>query len=269
MAASYPPQGGLTDIGASSTRSPRFPPQGLAAPPAPDGPLMDDMEAWWELDGTDLENKADPGTHDLTDLNTVGSRTGVGGVGSAADFIAANSESYLFDRVEFADATDWSIAYWAFHDVSGSGSDGAEFSDDQTGGHYSYMYWDGASGNALMYNCDQKRSWAFQGLSGGAAWHHYAWINDDALAGNLKLYVDGANVRQPPGWGATGLEFASNSTPSGVSCFGLRNLGREQAQARYLDGGLQWFGMWSRVLTDAEVVALYNGGAGLGWPFGY
>ena len=233
---------------------------------APSGPLMDDLEAWWELDGSSLENKANPGVHDLTDVNTVGTRTGVGGVGSAADFIRANEESYLFDRVEFADATDWSIAYWAYHDISGTGSDGADFSDDQTSGHYSYIYWDGASGNVLFYGETQKRAGWFTGLSGGAAWKHYAWVNDDSLAANLKLYINGSNVTQS---GATGLLFANNSTPTGYSAFGLRQLGREQAQAQWLDGGLQWFGMWSRKLEDAEIVELYNSGAGLGWPFGY
>ena len=238
---------------------------------APYGPLMENLESWWELDGSDLENKANPGTHDLTDMNTVGSRTGVDGVGSAADFTAANEESYLFDRVAFADQTDWTIAYWVYHDISGSASDGANFSDDQTSGHYSYIYWDGVGSGAsgpMMYNCNQHRSFRFDGMLGGAAWQHIAWRNVDSEARNLQLFVNGSGpILQ--GGGYDGNEFANNSTPPGVSCFGLRNLGREQAQARWLDGGLQWFGMWSRTLTDAEIAELYNGGAGLGWPFGY
>ncbi len=236
---------------------------------------MDDLEAWWELDGTDLENKANPGTHDLTDVNTVGSRTGVGGVGSAADFTAANEESYLFDRVAFADQTDWTIAYWTYHDISGvSQVDGADFSDDQTGGHYSYIMWDGASHSGgwppagpMMYNCNQRRSYRFDGIMGGAAWQHIAWRNVDSEYFNLQLFVNGAGpVVQSGGYGSI---FANNSTPPGVSCFGLRNLGRNQAQAHWLDGGMQWFGMWSRKLEDAEIAELYNSGAGLGWPFGY
>ena len=239
----------------------------------PYGPLMDDLEAWWELDGSDLENKANPGTHDLTDMNTVGSRTGVDGVGSAADFTAANEESYLFDRVAFATQTDWTVAYWVYHDISGVDPfDGADFSDDQTSGHYSYIYWDGASAVGLlhwptMYNCDQKRSFRFAGIAGGAAWQHICWRNVDAEPRNLQLFVNGAGPINQGGY--DGCEFANNSTPPGISCFALRNLGRNQAQAHWLDGGMQWFGMWSRKLTDAEIADLYNSGAGLGWPFGY
>ncbi len=240
---------------------------------APYGPLMENLESWWELDGVDLENKASPGTHDLTDVNTVGTRTGVGGVGSAADFIAANEESYLFDRVAFADQTDWTIAYWVYHDISGSASDGAHFSDDQTSGHYSYIYWDGETTDgtdhrAMMYNCNQHRSTWIGVMVGGAAWHHYVWRNVDSEYFNLQVFIDGVGPIFQDGAGY-GKIFAGNSTPVGVSCFGLRNLGREQAQARWLDGGLQWFGMWSRKLEDAEVTELYNSGAGLGWPFGY
>jgi hypothetical protein len=82
--------------------------------PEPDS-LLTDLVAWWSLDeasGTRV-NAHNPGTHDLTDVNTVGSTTGV--VGGAASFVAANSERLT--SASHADLVmgnrDFSIAGWA------------------------------------------------------------------------------------------------------------------------------------------------------------
>lgn len=77
--------------------------------------LLTDLVAWWSMDeasGTRV-NAHNPGTHDLTDNNTVGFTTGV--VGNAADFVAANSESLScadHDDLTIADVA-FSVAGWA------------------------------------------------------------------------------------------------------------------------------------------------------------
>jgi hypothetical protein len=84
------------------------------AAPEPDS-LLTDLVAWWSLDeasGTRV-NAHNPGTHDLTDNNTVGQTTGV--VGNAASFVAANNESLSCANsadLQIGDR-DFSVCGWA------------------------------------------------------------------------------------------------------------------------------------------------------------
>jgi len=82
--------------------------------PEPDS-LLTDLVAWWSLDeasGTRV-NVHNPGTHDLTDNNTVGQTTGV--VGNAAAFVVGNNEYLsLAHHSDFVIAdSPFSIAGWA------------------------------------------------------------------------------------------------------------------------------------------------------------
>ncbi|RLI68142.1 hypothetical protein DRO91_09405 [Candidatus Heimdallarchaeota archaeon] len=46
-------------------------------------------------------------------------------------------------------------------------------------------------------------------------------------------------------------------------------IGRRERDSTYpLNGAVDMFGMWSRILTSAEIAQLYNSGNGLDYPFG-
>lgn len=77
-----------------------------------------------------------------------------------------------------------------------------------------------------------------------AGWHHYVLT---ATPDTVKLYVDGVLTDTQTGT----ADF------TGISSFGIAlNVGTETLSEQYI-------GVWGAVLTQADVTALYNGGAGL------
>lgn len=82
-------------------------------------------------------------------------------------------------------------------------------------------------------------------------WHHLCFTRDSQ--GNTKVYVDavlaGSGTIVPP------------SLPSTATFFGKR------ADGYFMDGAIDEAAFWSHVLSPAEVLALYNAGAGIQYPF--
>ncbi|NTW32248.1 MAG: LamG domain-containing protein [Bacteroidetes bacterium] len=88
-------------------------------------------------------------------------------------------------------------------------------------------------------------------------WHHLVGtVHVGGGATDLKLYVDGVNVASVP----------SPANQSGTSNL---NIGcyPENSPNRVADFPIDEVGIWSRVLTAAEVTQLYNSGNGLTYPF--
>ena len=73
-----------------------------------------------------------------------------------------------------------------------------------------------------------------------------------AGAFRVKIYIDGAQVTLEPG-------ALSNSTIGNAtsSFFGRRNTDFN-TYGDPLNGQLDEFGIWNRVLTDCEIIQLYN-----------
>jgi hypothetical protein len=87
------------------------------------------------------------------------------------------------------------------------------------------------------------------------AWHHI--VGTISATGAMKLYVDGSLV-------------ASGLTATGTLLTGKKfTLGDNWPLdgSSSLNGTLDEVGVWSRELTATEVTTLYNGGAGLQYPF--
>ena len=87
------------------------------------------------------------------------------------------------------------------------------------------------------------------------AWHYVAFIID--ASGNMTLYVDGVSQ-------ATGTASGTMSTGKSFS------IGVNRPTANTSDqwvGTIDEVGVWSRALSSTEVSQLYNGGAGLQYPF--
>src|SRR6185436_15704192 len=83
-------------------------------------------------------------------------------------------------------------------------------------------------------------------------WHHLVAITDkDAVNFGTALYIDGAlDAQLDPAQvlAANGLRMAIGDNPG--------------ARARYWNGQVDDVALWNRVLTPAEITALYAGGAG-------
>lgn len=83
-------------------------------------------------------------------------------------------------------------------------------------------------------------------------WHHLV-LTYNATTKAVILYVDGVSA-------ATGT---SASNPAGTS---LLTIGADGGPGNFAEGNMCLFGTWrNRILTPADVTALYNGGAGLSY----
>jgi len=89
-------------------------------------------------------------------------------------------------------------------------------------------------------------------LSPGA-WHHVCGTWNDP---DLTLYFDGSSVATQTASGAYAAAtlgtYLGSSDPSGTD---------------YFDGKIDEVGVWTRALSASEITQLYNGGAGLQYPF--
>ena len=85
-----------------------------------------------------------------------------------------------------------------------------------------------------------------------AEWHHvvFQW---DTTTQKSKLYVDGVFVGEES-IAAFGPISDRLSWAAGVNGYGF-------------NGRIDEIGVWNRVLNDAEITQLYNGGAGKAYPF--
>jgi hypothetical protein len=80
----------------------------------------------------------------------------------------------------------------------------------------------------------------------GNAWNHVAWTLDPAGSGTWKLYINGAQVASQAGLYPRSVLRTSNY------------LGKSNwVYDPYLNGGLKYFRMYSRVLSEGEVNILF------------
>ena len=229
--------------------------------------LTDNCVAYWKLDessaGSSQVNRVDEVSgHTLTDINTTAS--GTGKIGNGADFEEGNNEA--LNMADHADLSfgneDFSLAVWVNMESD---------SDD----NYVVSKWDfGANDRewSILYDFSDDR-FCFDISSNGTAYQRekadnlgapststwyfiVAWHDADANTMNIQVNngtVDSASY-------SSGCN--DNISKVGVGC--CHNSGNP---ASTMDGIVDEFGVWSRVLSESERTQLYNGGNGLTYPF--
>ena len=102
-------------------------------------------------------------------------------------------------------------------------------------------------------------SWTASSPSGAAlpnVWQHYCLVSE---SGRGTLYVDGGEV-------ASESISLINLTNAGDRPFGLGGDGESSGSA--VNKQIDACGVWGRALSVEEVALLFNGGAGVEYPFG-
>jgi Concanavalin A-like lectin/glucanases superfamily len=220
--------------------------------------LLTNLVSYWKLDEASGTRADVHGTNHLTDVNTVTGNPGK--IGTAAQFTAANSE-YLSVASNASLQTgniDFTVACWAYLDAynpSGStlinrwGSTVGEFALLVNPAGYAdwYVTPDGVGYGRVVSAAGSipLGSWHFV-----VAWH-------DSVNDLMAVQVDNATpvtTAYASGGAATAvpLEIGGGVVP---------------AIAPYTSGRIDEVGYWKRILTPAERTALWNGGAGLAYPF--
>jgi len=223
----------------------------LATSPAPDS-LLTDLVAWWSLDeasGTRVNAHA-PGTHDLTDNNTVGSTTGV--VGNAAVNVQANSEYLSLASTDALKVNnrDFTVSGW-FKFATGSAS--------QAG-----LIGKAAAEWVIRRDVSQQIQLVVRNAanSGDVRPTSVAITYDTWFF--VLAYHDATND-------VVGIEV-NRGTPqtaalTGGSWTGGTNEFRVfRSSNAILDGSGDECNIWHRLLTTDEKDRLYNAGAGMTYP---
>lgn len=210
--------------------------------------LLDSLVSWWSLDEASGTRVDSHGSNDLTDNNTVGQAAGK--VGSAASFVAANSE-YL-SRADNASLSmgagvEMTVAAWAK-----TASDPATnvpvavhadgwYLDCGASVRYRLFIVGATSGTALVEAGNQTvGEWQFV-----VAWYDLA-----------KLYIQ-VNL-------GTIFEAAfANGIKDSAQEF---RIGGRADAALYWNGDIDEVALWKRVLTADERSELYNSGDGIAYP---
>jgi len=224
--------------------------------PEPDS-LLTDLVAWWSLDeasGTRV-NAHNPGTHDLTDNNTVGQTTGV--VGNAASFVLANSEYLsLAHHADFVIAdTPVTYAGWAWVGPASNqgGILGVKGNPAAAGGEWGVYYLAGPNLLARVRNAANSATVSTANVSiSNSAWLFFIFEHDPT---NDVITLE-VNRGTPVTAAITGGVFSASNTMQ----FGAR------LPSLYLNGYMDETTFWRRLLTTEEKNRLYNSGAGMAYP---
>lgn len=223
--------------------------------------LIDSLVSYYKMDEASGNRADSHGSNTLTDNNTV-AQDASGKINQAADFTTANSEYFSAASNSVFDVTtgDFSISFWFKSAAEATGACFFSKRVTATGqGYYAVLdasdrvYFNPA--DALGVNYDEYRG-ATDIADGN--WHHVV-ITWDGAANDAKIYIDGTDETVVLTDDADGLGSLSNTS--------IFFMGAENTPGQYIDGSIDEFGFWSKVLSSAEVTQLYAGGSGLAYPF--
>ena len=230
--------------------------------------------AYWKMEeASGTRADATGNGNDLdTPINTPAQVTGI--IGKGIGFTASSSQ--LIKRADTANLSfgdvDFSIVTWIkVHTITGSNTYPFFISKRETGAYeYNIQFQDFAGGGT-----NKAFSFYVYGTSDGVTGADViaatfgsipldtwcmVYCYHDHTANTLGISVNNGTVD------TTSYSGGCNDGTSDFSVGALEtSLG---VYVQYVDGAMDEVGIWRRLLTTDEVTKLYNGGAGLTYPFG-
>lgn len=223
--------------------------------------LTDQLVSYWKMDEASGTREDIHSTNDLTDVNTVASATGK--ISNGADFEKTNSEVLsITNAAQSGLGITGALSFncWVTLESS-TGSNNTIISKHTVANGEGYQLYIGTANNIVLECVDT-------GGSSSIGSTNNAVIPDDGTfrmitatftpsgSDRCKIYLDGVLQAIPsPVDSASAID--SNTDPFQI---GGRN------GSNFYDGIIDEVGVWSRALTQSEITALYNGGAGLAYP---
>jgi len=223
--------------------------------------LTDNLISHWNLDEASGNALDAHGGNTLTETGgTIASTTGK--VGNARDFEAGDTEYFeIADNTDLSTGDiDFTIAAWVKFETLGNYAIISKWTPTGNQREYELGYTAGGT-NRFRFQVSTNGSTTvtlsastFGAPSTGVWYFLTAW--HDATNNQLGIAV---NAGTP--------DTVSHTTGvfNGTSAFAMG--ARPSAVGDYWDGLIDEVGFWKRVLTSDERTALYNGGAGLAYPF--
>ncbi len=225
--------------------------------------LTDSLKAYYKFDESSGNASDSSGSgYTLTNNNTITYTTGK--INNCADTGSSNTNKYFSGSnwLSYSEVgSGWSFDFWinpasvssrfVTHNMlvlnSGTGTSKRAFSIQHTNtAGQGLGVW--MIGNTLV------DYWSGTILS-TSTWTHCAVTFDGTT---LTIYINGSSVY------SSAFSFTDRGDTAGV---GTSTVFGEQGANSLLSGKMDAGGIWARALTSGEVSQLYNGGAGLQYPF--
>lgn len=222
-------------------------------------PLLSNLNGYWKLDESSGNASDSSGFgNTLTNNNTVTYSAGI--INNGANFGTPNTNRNLTVASTLGITTgSYSFNCWVkmLTEIT-TGVQGFLALNDGTNHLLSFFEYQFNSGTRRVIINRRKQGVSDNIVSsnitlGTTVFHQLAATYDGAT---LTLYVDGTSVGT--------LATSGVGTGGGADNF---YIGSEDANS-FARAIVDEVGVWSRALTSGEITSLYNGGAGLSYPFG-
>ena len=218
--------------------------------------LTDNLISYYKLNETSGNAADSHGANTLINTNTV---TYVAGkINNAANFVRTSSQ-----KLAITDASQtgldmtgsFSLSCWVNFPSQPAGDTSLGIINKETSA--------ANDGYCIEYNNGGGTDYKLRFRSATGGWNHVVTLSLDTWyhvvavmdsVGTPTLYLNGSSV-------ATGTYTAPTGNAADFS------LGFTTSGTNYFNGKIDEAGIWSRALTSSEVTSLYNGGAGLAYPF--
>jgi hypothetical protein len=225
--------------------------------------LLDNLVSYWKLDEAAGQRNDSHGTNHLTDNNTV--TQAAGKLGNAAQFVTANSEFLSIpDNNSLDFTTAFTLSVWLYFDAFPRQTIASK-----------WLYSSQSSWALESQSAINLALWIAAGVVDGgtggrqcnpgfvaSTWHHVIVVYDGSQSSEqdrVAFYIDGVFKAN------TNIGPTAASLPNSASDFDLG--GGWYFGAVKFGGRMDAVGLWNRALTAGERTFLYNGGAGIDYPF--
>ncbi len=222
--------------------------------------LPNDLQAYWSLDeAADTTRVDSKNANDLTETagDSIASVAAIQDNG--ADFESGDTEGLqASDSADLSmNGVDLSIAGWFKNESNNNDMDVISKWEAGSNNREYVLRFNASAGNVQFFNSSDgsatgNASVSFTFPTTGTDFH--AVVTFDLSAGELELFID--SVSQGT---ATGL---LTTTFDGASLFDMGCFD-DDCDINHYDGVIDELGIWSRLLTQAEIDHLYNSGNGV------
>lgn len=231
--------------------------------------LTDNLVSYWKFD--ESSGNAADSTASAYTLSNNGTITYVAGKINNCGDLESGSSQYFSNgsgTTGLALTGDFTIGLWVNFESTPSSGNTMWVVDKKSESNEDYSYYAVYlinDGGTLKIRLRTTNGSASSFIDVGVNWTpstatwYYLLITRTSSGGSVSFYVNGA-------------QQGSSQTGYNGALTGTNNLGfyvgrYKSADGRYYDGKVDEAGIWSRVVTGAEITQLYNGGSGLSYPF--
>ena len=228
--------------------------------------LTDNLTHYYKFDESSGNAADSVGSITMTNTNTVGYISAK--INNGADTGSTNTNKRFTGSNHFTQAEitgNWSIGYWIFYNALPTAGNTIRPIEEiaAVSGSSKKAFWlDRYTNTAGQYiqivNVGTTVDTYYSGISvSTTTWYYHLWTYDGT---SIRLYINGTTTAD---WTQT-MSFTTRGDGSGndTSSFFAGGSGDESASMTFDE-----MGFWTRTLTGEEGATLYNGGAGLQYPF--